>query len=293
MRASNPPIPSVSATSASSYLQVIVSHADQGEALARYRFSALAALAAGEQALEGRQVARTVRHLEHRADERADHAVQEGVRRHPVDEQVAAPLPGGLAQDPLEADVVGPRRGEGPEVVGAPEEPCGLLQEAEVQLSGDVDRTVAPERGAYGVVDDAVLVAPAPRVPAGVEAPFRLDAAPERQVLREHRGGLVGDQLGLQARLGLERDDLPARVHACVGAPGDAELYGVAQHGLQALGERPLDGPHPWLGSPTSEPRALVLHEAGVFLHSRIPPTTTSAAAARARASRAPKRSSR
>src|SRR3712207_2514000 len=135
MRASNAPMLSVSATSASSNLQVIVSHADQREALARYRLSGLAALAAGEQALEGRQVARAVRHLEHRADERADHAVEEGVRRHPVVEQVAAPLPGRLAQDPLEADVVGPRRGEGPEVVGPPEESCGTLQEAEVQLS--------------------------------------------------------------------------------------------------------------------------------------------------------------
>src|SRR5829696_6859438 len=107
---------SVSAKSASSEVQVVVSHAYQRESLARDRLTGLAPLPAGEQSLEGCHLAPAVRHLEHRADKVTNHAVQEGVGRHTVDQQVAAHLPGGLGNDPLEPDVVGPRRGEGPKV---------------------------------------------------------------------------------------------------------------------------------------------------------------------------------
>src|SRR5215212_11469705 len=155
---------SVSAKFASSEVQVVVSHAYQRESLARDRLTGLAPLPAGEQSLEGCQLAPAVRYLEHRADQRADHAVQEGVGRHPVDEQVAALLPGGLGNDPLEPDVVGPRRSEGPEVVGAPDELRGALQETEVELPGDVRGLPPLQRGADGVIDDAVLVTPALRV---------------------------------------------------------------------------------------------------------------------------------
>src|SRR5829696_2479411 len=174
---------SVSAKSASSEVQVVISHAYQRESLARDRLTGLAPLPAGEQLLERCHLAPAVRYLEHRADQGADHAVQEGVRRHPVGQQVAALLPGGLGNDPLESDVVGPRRREGPEVVGAPDELCGALQKTEVQFPGHVNSSSPLQRGADGGVDDAILVAPAFRVPASVEAPVSLHAASEREVL--------------------------------------------------------------------------------------------------------------
>jgi hypothetical protein len=109
------------------------------------------------------------------------------------------------------------------------------LQETEVQFPGYVGSVSPPEGGADGVVDDAVLVAPAFRVFSGVEALIGLHAAPERDVLREHSCRLVRDHRRLQVRFSLEGDDLPAGVHARVCAAGDAELHGMAEHGLQPL----------------------------------------------------------
>src|SRR3712207_5489578 len=107
-------MPSLSATFASSKVQVLVFHANEREAPALECRAGFAALPAREQPLEGCHPAPAIRHLEHRADQRAYHAVEKGVGGYIVDEEVGAPLPGGLRHDTLEADVVGSRGGKRP-----------------------------------------------------------------------------------------------------------------------------------------------------------------------------------
>ena len=77
-------------------------------------------------------------HLQHSADQGADHPVQEGVRGDPVDEEAVARLPRRLLHNAYEAYMVALRRSEGPEVVYASHEVRRLFQQAEVQLAGDV-----------------------------------------------------------------------------------------------------------------------------------------------------------
>src|SRR3712207_4288562 len=109
------------------------------------------------------------------------------------------------------------------------------------ELPGDVDSPPARERGADGVVEDAVFVAAAQSVPAGVEAVVDGDAAPEGHVLREDGGRPVGDRGRPKVRVRKERDHLTRGVHARVRAPGDRELHGLAEHGPHGPGERLLD----------------------------------------------------
>src|ERR687894_1952484 len=211
---------SLCAKLASFEVHLFVSYAHEREAPAGDRRAGLAALPAREQPLEGCHLPPAVRHLEHRADQSADHAVEKGVGGYAVDEEVPAPLPEGLRHYPLEADVVGLRGGEGPEVVGSADEPRRALQEVQVEASSYVDRAPPPQGGADGGVDYRVLVAPALRALAGVEALIPGDAAAERDVRGEDRRGLVGEHGGLQLRVGLEGDHLSARVHPSVGTPG-------------------------------------------------------------------------
>src|SRR5215210_4214194 len=197
-----------------------------------------------------------------------------------------------MGDDPFEADVVALLGGEGPEIVAAFHQLSRCTEEIEVKVLRRVAGVVAPQGGPRLVVDQVVFVGPAPGVPAGVEVVGNGYATAERDIPWQDRRALVGDQGWSEVGIGVEGDDLPARVHPGVRAAGDAQLDLLAQNGRERPGECALDRPPLWLGGPSGERGAFVLDEPGE-VHSRIPLSRISTVTASASTSFLPKRSSR
>src|SRR5215203_1771747 len=202
------------------------------------------------------------------------------------------PDPARAGNDSFEADVVALLGGEGPEVAGSFHQSCRCREKIRVESLRRVACVVALQGRPDLIVDQTILVRPAPRVLAGIEIVRDSDATTERHVFGQYRRGLVGDQGRPEICVSLEGDYLPARVHPCISTPCDAHLDRLAQNGRERLREYTLDSSSFWLGGPSCEFGAFVLDEPGE-LQSRIPTSRRNNVTARASASLTRKRNSR
>ena len=130
-------------------------------------------------------------------DDHPDHVAQEGVGLDHQHELVAARPPLAGRHGPVEEDVLGARRRERAQVVGAHEERGGGVHRLRVEAAGVVQDAAAAQRRRRAA-EHPVLVAAGPRVAARVEAGRGLGDGRHRQVGRQQAGQAPQDAGGRQ-----------------------------------------------------------------------------------------------
>ena len=182
---------------------------------------------------------------EERANQRTDHVVAERVGDHGGDRgAVIVPVPGQGAQRPDGGRTL-PPTAEGGEIVLAQAAPRGLVHGRQIELPEVPQRLVPAQRVRGGlIVADPIGIAAPQRGEAGVEPGGRGTRGVHPDVGGQHPG-----QPGDSPPLGVRRtgpgrgghvgvDDLTARMHSGVRAPGHRQLRrgGQPQHPSECCG---------------------------------------------------------
>jgi hypothetical protein len=196
---------------------------------------------------------------EERADQRADHVVAERVGHHGGDRgAVIVPVPVQGAQRPDGGRAL-PPTAEGGEIVLTQEASRGLVHDHQVEPPEVPQRFVPAQRVRGGlVVADAIGVAAPQRGEPRVE-PGRRGARGVHPDVGGQHPGQPGDgpprrvrRIGPGRSGHVQVDDLAARVHSGVGAPGHRQLGrgGQPQHPSERCGHDVLYGAPAGLSGP-------------------------------------------
>jgi hypothetical protein len=199
-------------------------------------------------------------HGEQRADQGADHVVAERVGDHRRDrDAVIVTVPLQAVQGP-DGGRTRPAAAEGGEIVLAQAGKRRLVHGGDVQPPEGPQRLVPAQRVRGGrVIADAVGVAAPQRGEARVEPVGSRAHAVHPHIRREHRGQ-PGQRPVFRRRPGrrghVRVNDLAARVHPGVRAPGDrqASRPGQPQHPAERRRHHVLDGAPAGLGCPPGKP---------------------------------------
>jgi hypothetical protein len=146
----------------------------------------------------------------------------ERVGLDPELDQIIQVIPLGSKDRALEANVVGPGRREGGEVVRAGEQPGAIVERRMVHGMRPPKRTATLERARRCARMHAVAVGPRPRITASIEPIRRPLRRNNRDIPREHSVHASRKALRFLL-LTSEADHLAQGMHARIGAPGNRE----------------------------------------------------------------------
>src|SRR5437764_849794 len=155
--------------------------------------------------------------------------------------------------------MLGLGRREGSEVVLAEQQVGRLGEPLLVERPRVPPAAVRLEGRGRPAPEDAVAVAASPGRVAGVEAGVDGLYLGDRYVARELGVQRFGSAFGRGPAIGVDARDLRERMNARVGPAGHGETVPTREDGLERLPQRPFDRPHPRLGGPAPEARAVVL----------------------------------